>query len=190
MHRAVLMGDGVNGSVTFIVLVFSGDLWYHRILGGETGMEAKKRLKVDIIIGAVVVGIGVILVLVYLGTRKPGARVVVSIDGDEVATYSLSETVDVIVQDLKPDAGATAQDLKPDADATEQDRKSNGDVPGRNRLVIRDGEARMEEADCPDKLCVHQGRISHTNESIVCLPHRISIRIVGEDEAPPDAIAR
>lgn len=31
---------------------------------------------------------------------------------------------------------------------------------GQNHLVIQDGCARIEEADCPDKLCVKQGTVS------------------------------
>ena len=133
-------------------------------------MERKKLPAVDIIIGAVAVGIGLFLVFLYLVMRQPGARVVVSIDGRGIASYDLTDTVDVIVQDLVTD--------------------SSTEIVGRNRLIIRDGEARIEEADCPDKLCVHQGRISHTNESIVCLPHRISVRITGETEAAPDAVTK
>ena len=133
-------------------------------------MERKKLPAVDIIIGAVAVGIGLFLVFLYLVMRQPGARVVVSIDGREIASYDLTDTVDVIVQDLVTD--------------------SSTEIVGRNRLIIRDGEARIEEVDCPDKLCVHQGRISHTNESIVCLPHRISVRITGETEAAPDAVTK
>lgn len=55
--------------------------------------------------------------------------------------------------------------------------------------VIRTGNGRvwMEEADCPDRLCVRQGPVSSSAGRIVCLPHRIVIRIIGTDEAP-DAI--
>ena len=51
-----------------------------------------------------------------------------------------------------------------------------------NLLVISDGEAHMKDADCPDKLCVHQGRISRTGERIVCLPNRVIVEIVGNGE--------
>jgi len=143
---------------------------------GPSEKDKKRLSRVDIIVGVAAVGIGVILVALFLLTRSPGARVIVSVDGKEVASYDLSEDTDVIVQDLTEDAG------KPDADRKDA---------GRNRLIIRNGEAWMEEADCPDKLCVHQGKISHVNDSIVCLPHRISIRIAGETKEPaPDAIAK
>lgn len=40
-----------------------------------------------------------------------------------------------------------------------------------NRLRIQNGQAKMEWADCPDQLCVHQKAISRTGESIICLPN-------------------
>lgn len=43
--------------------------------------------------------------------------------------------------------------------------------------MIRDGKADMKEADCPDKLCVHQKAISAENESIVCLPDRVVVTV-------------
>lgn len=49
-----------------------------------------------------------------------------------------------------------------------------------NYLVIEGGYVYLKDADCPDKLCVKQGRISKAGESIICLPHHLVIRIVGE----------
>ena len=37
---------------------------------------------------------------------------------------------------------------------------------------------RCLEADCPDKICVHTGLVTLPDEPIVCLPHRVSARIV------------
>lgn len=69
-------------------------------------------------------------------------------------------------------------------------------VNGTNRIVIGDGGVRMEEADCPDHLCIKQGTISKDGQMIVCLPNRVTVRIAdesGEDSADneivPDAVA-
>lgn len=51
-----------------------------------------------------------------------------------------------------------------------------------NMLVIKDGQVCIENADCPDGLCVKQGSISKANESIICLPNKLVVRIV-EDKA-------
>lgn len=61
---------------------------------------------------------------------------------------------------------------------------------GRNVLVIRDGEAYMSEADCPDKLCVKQKAVSKSGESIICLPHRLVIEVRGKEKGEVDAIVR
>lgn len=65
-----------------------------------------------------------------------------------------------------------------------------GYMGGSNRLVISDGAARMAEASCPDKLCVHQGMISKKGEELVCLPNRVIVKIEGEDDHAYDAITR
>lgn len=44
-----------------------------------------------------------------------------------------------------------------------------------NILVIEDGEAYVSEADCPNQICVNARPVSKTGDSILCLPHKISI---------------
>ena len=120
--------------------------------------------KVDIAIGAAVIIIGAVLIFVFFFTRHPGGAVIVSVDGKEAGRYSLSDSVDTVIR---------------------------GHDGGTNHLIIRDGEVWLSEADCPDRLCVKQGRISHTGDSIICLPHRVSVRVVSddtEDTEIPDAV--
>ena len=54
---------------------------------------------------------------------------------------------------------------------------------GYNLLVIEAGQAYIREADCPNGLCVQEGRVSRTGESLVCLPHRLTVTIEGGEEA-------
>ncbi len=61
---------------------------------------------------------------------------------------------------------------------------------GKNVLVIRDGEAYMSEADCPDKLCMRQKAIAKKGESIICLPHRLAVEVTAGEEAQVDAVVR
>lgn len=53
---------------------------------------------------------------------------------------------------------------------------------GTNHLVIRDGQVWIDDASCPDKVCIHQGKISRNSEMIVCLPNLMiaQVRIVTE----------
>lgn len=59
---------------------------------------------------------------------------------------------------------------------------------GTNTIKIQDGEVDMISADCPDKLCVHQKPISANGENIVCLPNRLVVQIVNQDEKILDAV--
>lgn len=52
-----------------------------------------------------------------------------------------------------------------------------------NKLVIKDGKVCIYEANCPDKLCVKQGSIDKANESIICLPNKLVVRIAQDKNA-------
>ena len=52
---------------------------------------------------------------------------------------------------------------------------------GYNLIEIGDGEVKVIDADCPDKLDVKQGSISKVGEIIVCLPNRMVIELKGID---------
>ena len=49
---------------------------------------------------------------------------------------------------------------------------------GKNRLCIKDGTAYMTESHCPDHLCEQQRAISLSGQRIVCLPHRLTVKVV------------
>ena len=95
-------------------------------------------------------------------TRRDGGSVTVTVDGEAVAAFPLGEDR---VWTWTGDAGS-------------------------NTLIIEGGAARMETADCPDKLCVHQGVVRYTGESIVCLPHKLVVTVTDGAESGVDAVAR
>lgn len=49
---------------------------------------------------------------------------------------------------------------------------------GYNTVTIKDGAVMISAADCPDLVCVKTGAISSGAVPIVCLPHRLEIRII------------
>ena len=57
-----------------------------------------------------------------------------------------------------------------------------------NIINIKDGVAKMKDANCPDKLCMHQGHISKNGESIVCLPHGLIVEIKSKKNPEVDII--
>lgn len=104
------------------------------------------------------------LLLWHMGSGKAGARIVVTRDGDVYGTYALSEDQTIAIKDTE------------------------GNVT--NTLVIRDGKADMTDADCPDKLCVHQKAISAQNETIVCLPNRVVVTVTQAEKEGMDGFAQ
>lgn len=48
---------------------------------------------------------------------------------------------------------------------------------GTNVIRIEPGRICMLEADCPDQVCVHAGWLTDSAAPIVCLPHRLVIRL-------------
>ena len=61
------------------------------------------------------------------------------------------------------------------------------DIDSHNKVVIEDGEVRME--DCPDKLCISQGKISKPGQTIICLPNKTMVTITG-GKSEYDGVAR
>ena len=59
---------------------------------------------------------------------------------------------------------------------------------GSNILTIRDGAADMTDADCPDQLCVKQKAISHTGETLVCLPHKVVVKVINNSNETEDIL--
>ena len=109
--------------------------------------------KRDIILIASILVVAIAFFLIVELTKEEGAGVVVKVDGVEVAEYSLSKS---------------------------------GTYPlngGTNILVIEDGRAYLSNANCPDKLCVHQGKISRTGEVITCLPNKLTVTFFGAEES-------
>ncbi len=57
-------------------------------------------------------------------------------------------------------------------------RAQNG---GSNVIEVRKGAIGIVSADCPDRICVHQGFITDSVLPITCLPHRLVIQIRKEN---------
>ncbi|MBO4383332.1 MAG: NusG domain II-containing protein [Clostridia bacterium] len=115
-----------------------------------------------LIAGAVLLLAGVLTLVLRLSGGDPGGAVQVKIDGKVVGTYALVEE----------------QAVPFDTDY------------GHNLLVIRDGKAHMEEADCPDHYCMEQGEIEKTGETLVCLPHKLVVEVVSGESSDVDVVAK
>ncbi len=54
---------------------------------------------------------------------------------------------------------------------------------GYNLITVRPGAIRVSEADCPDRICVGMGWLTDGAAPVVCLPHRLMIRLKETDTA-------
>lgn len=49
-----------------------------------------------------------------------------------------------------------------------------------NKVFVRDNQVWVEIASCHNQVCVRQKPISRIGETIVCIPHKLIIEIIGE----------
>lgn len=111
-----------------------------------------------------------------------GRNVRVTIDGELYGEYELGnnsstgdEGYDAVINDINMQNSDNVAGNK-EYQGDYQLIKIPGTV-GECILVIKDGEAYMQEADCPNQICVHHSPVSHKGETIVCLPNRVIIEI-------------
>ena len=60
---------------------------------------------------------------------------------------------------------------------------------GFNRFQLKEGGIACIEADCPDGICVKTGAVSHETETIVCLPHRLVLTVLLQQETGAEGLA-
>lgn len=54
---------------------------------------------------------------------------------------------------------------------------------GTNTITVGEGSIWVSVADCSNQTCVHAGKISHAGQTVICAPHKLVIKIVGETSA-------
>ena len=59
---------------------------------------------------------------------------------------------------------------------------------GKNTVCIFDNKVAVTDADCSNRDCVKMGKISHVNDFICCLPHRLYVVIEGGDNKEYDTV--
>lgn len=104
--------------------------------------------KGDVILAAAVVSAAMLL-FVFLFPSRKGGKAVIYEDNKKYGEYSLSSDAQI---DIKTAYGS-------------------------NTVTISEGFVSVSHADCPDKYCVSHVKISKEGETIVCLPHRLVIKI-------------
>ena len=110
--------------------------------------------KTDLILALAAILAAVGIWLFYSAGAEKGLTAVVTVDGEVRAEMPLEETGDVTIE-------------------TEW---------GYNIVHTENGQAFVTEADCRDQICVEHKKIEKTGETIVCLPHKMVVEIIGGEE--------
>ncbi len=119
--------------------------------------------KADVILLAIILAFGMLGIFIYFITGTRAEFVSVSVNSETVGVYALS---------------------------TDRELNIPSENGGENLLKIENGTARMISANCPNGDCIRHKEIFQSNESIVCLPHKVVVTVIKEPtEGDLDAIA-
>ncbi|MBE5961125.1 MAG: NusG domain II-containing protein [Lachnospiraceae bacterium] len=118
--------------------------------------------KKDILLILVVLAVGVFTIASFRAFQEEGGQVVVTVAGEEYATLPLNKDARLEIEGKY----------------------------GTNILAIKDGTAKMEEAGCPDQICVYHKAIQYNGDTIICLPNQIIIQVVDGEDQKLDSVAQ
>ena len=113
-----------------------------------------------LLIAGMILASALLFVVLCLTNRETGSMAVITVDGTEALRVPLGTDGVYQVEGLL----------------------------GSTTIRTENGNIFVEEAPCPDQICVRHRRIQNTGEQIVCLPGRILIEIEGEREDEIDGI--
>ena len=129
-----------------------------------TATGGGRKFRNDLIFIAAILAVVALGAAVLFFLRGEGSTVQVEVDGTVIGTYPLSVDREVEIK-----TGENGEEL--------------------NLLVIKDGKATVTAATCPDGICAAHRPISREGESIVCLPHKVVVTVIGGSGEEPDVIA-
>ena len=110
--------------------------------------------KNDILLAIILLFAGLGLFLIFSLVNKPGEYVNISVDGYICKTVSINEDAVIRIPE-------TGEDY--------------------NVIEIKDGKVYVSYADCPDKICVKHKPILEVGQTIICLPHKLTVSVSGHD---------
>lgn len=122
-----------------------------------------KKNDIKLIITVLVIAAGIFAFWQWKQNKSEPDWVVVTIEGNEYARYPLNQ------------------------DATYTIEPHTGEE---NVLVIQDGNVEIKDANCSDRICIYQGKISKNGELIVCLPHGLIVQVESSEESVNDSVVK
>ncbi len=111
----------------------------------------------DLILAVVMILVAAAGFLWYNLSKEEGGYVAVIQEGEAIEQFSLNEEVEYRIE------------------------LEDGSF---NLLKIKNGKVYMQEASCPDQICVNHRPINSVGETIVCLPNEIVLKVVEQSSKP------
>jgi len=111
--------------------------------------------KADIILFIVFLISGLAISWFSLSGSVTGEKVIITVDGEEYGIYSLCEDGEIDI-----------------------DQNNH-----HNHITISQGTVSMTFSDCKNQICVNDGKISETKDTIVCLPNKVLVEITGGNDS-------
>lgn len=146
--------------------MFDSDIISNRV-------NRRRRYVNDLILLAACLLISGIAVLIIRVTAVNGSYIEICVlndnDVEEYASYPLSDEGYVIIAEVGNGSYSITYESEYDSS-----------VDASNVVHIYDGKADMIYADCPDLICVHTKPVSRIGESIICLPHGVTVTVAGD----------
>lgn len=109
--------------------------------------------KADVALFFIILILGLAISYFTFTGKQAGDQVKITVEGRLYGTYSIDEDKEIEVE-------------------------QNGHI---NNIIIKDGVVSMASSDCRNQICVNTRPISHTKDSIVCLPNKVMVEIESLD---------
>jgi hypothetical protein len=116
----------------------------------------------DKILVVLIFAFGIVSLAALKHLRQPGDSVIIEAKGQIVQRLDLNTSQEITV---------------------------NGPI-GKTIIKIDHGAAQVIHSDCPEKICVKTGKITHAGEIIVCVPNKVVVKIIGKQKNPFDVITQ
>jgi hypothetical protein len=114
----------------------------------------------DKILVILIFALGIVSLVALKHLKQPGDAVIIEVKGQVVQRLDLNASQRITV---------------------------NGAI-GKTTVKIEGGAAQVIHSDCPEKICVKTGKITHAGEIIVCVPNKVVIKIIGKQKNSFDVI--
>lgn len=111
-----------------------------------------------ILLAVILIGSVAAAAYIYLRPTAPGDTAVIYLDGQEVDRVDLTKITESYTKEYTGQAGLT------------------------NTVEFAPGQVRVQEATCPDQICVYQGWVEAGGLPIACLPNTLIVQVVSAED--------